>query len=171
MIQPPVHYECRKWRDTDLDNCFMAFACTNDPGANRELANACAKKNILCNCAAPPDAGNCIIPARARKGLLEAAISTAGASPLLAAKLRDEMKNMLAHYAEMAKFMALLRPEILKVSQNSAENKVFFAKIASSPFSVWLAGHDYNRCREWLKKNVFVLSTTQIDNIFIKLMS
>lgn len=169
LFLPPVHYECRTWHEKDLDNCFLAFACSNDRNENLKLAHACMRRNIPCNCVSTPDAGTFFLGARASSGKLQVAISSSGASPLLAATMKKELETWLEKKAILARFMGILRRELLNVSKNSRKNRQFFIRLLQSPVPEWLNGGKLNCCMDWLRENMAELSASQIDDMLDKL--
>lgn len=88
--------ERRSFRDADLDQDWLfVVAATNDQNLNREIAEGCRRRGIQVNVVDVPEECSFIFPAVVRKGPLVAAVSTSGASPYAAARLRDDMENAL----------------------------------------------------------------------------
>ena len=165
LIKKPVHYESREWKETDLDGSFLVFACTGSQKTNKIIADSCSARNMLCNCATPPSAGNCMVPARSRTGLLHIAFSTSGASPALAAKIRDEFGNIAQKYENLALFMLLLRNEVLESSGDSCANKTIFQNLLNSNFPKWLDEGRQEMCADWIMEHVPSLTPEQIGQI------
>lgn len=69
----------------------LVFACTDDPALNARIAEDARAAGCWCNIADDPRASDFLVPALLRRGRLTVAIGTAGASPPLAARLRDEL--------------------------------------------------------------------------------
>ena len=67
---------------------------------------------ILVNCAAPPDAGNFIVPSASERGGLTIAVSTGGRSPMLAKLLRRELDEYTAGYAALLEFLEEARARL-----------------------------------------------------------
>lgn len=169
LLAPPVRFECRSWREKDLDGCFLAFACSNDREENKRLALACVKRNIPCNCASDPQAGTFFLGARVDAGCFQLAISSSGASPLLVASMKGELEKWLAKKTKLASFMGMLRDQVLHSSKDSGKNRQIFTRVLDSPVPEWLSQGECDLCREWLCKNISELSVDQIDCIFEKL--
>jgi precorrin-2 dehydrogenase/sirohydrochlorin ferrochelatase len=93
------------------------IAATNDLAVN-ELVCADAKRlGVLVNCIAPPSAGNFIVPSLVRRGGISLAISTGGASPAFAKRLRRDLERFLGHgYPGLLKKMRADRRVKKKVS-------------------------------------------------------
>ncbi len=100
-----------------LGGAFLVFACTDDPALNRRVAEDARAAGALCNVADDP--GNCdfMVPAVLRRGRMTVAVGTAGASPALAAAVRDRLDEILeSEHAllveELARARAAIRQEV-----------------------------------------------------------
>jgi len=86
---------CRRYQTGDLRGARIAVAATDDLAVNRKVCAEAQRRRQLVNCAAPPDAGNFIVPAIVRHGAFTIAISTGGASPSAAKALRQKLERSL----------------------------------------------------------------------------
>lgn len=91
----------------DLDQIFLVFAATGDTGVNRQIQKLARKARVLCNSADAPDQGDFILPAVMNRGDLICAVSTCGASPALARKIRMDLDQ--AYGPEYAMFLVLMK--------------------------------------------------------------
>jgi precorrin-2 dehydrogenase len=103
--QGRVRHVARGYRKTDLRGAFIAVAATDDMDVNLKICRDAEDLSILVNCAAPPDAGNFIVPSASGRGGLTIAVSTAGRSPMLAKLLRREIDKSTAGYAALLEFL------------------------------------------------------------------
>ena len=87
-----IELDLRKYQEGDLQGAFIAIAATNDRMVNQEIFEEAEKQGILLN--AVDDMPRCsfIAPSIVEKGPVTVAISTGGASPALARKLREKME-------------------------------------------------------------------------------
>jgi precorrin-2 dehydrogenase/sirohydrochlorin ferrochelatase len=93
-----------------LDGAFLVIAATNDPGINGAVAAAGRARGLLVNLAAPADvedAGDFVTMASVRRGEMLLALTTGGAGPALAARLKRELEAMFGE--EWGAYVALLR--------------------------------------------------------------
>jgi len=74
----------------------IAFAATDQHAVNAQIADDAAALGLLCNVADDPRAGDFHLPAVHREPGLLVAVSTAGASPARAKRLRDQIAAWLA---------------------------------------------------------------------------
>ena len=79
----------------DLEGVFMAIACTDDTEVNISVFDDAERRAMLVNIVDVPPLCNFILPAIVRTGPLAIAISTAGASPALAKRMKREISEFL----------------------------------------------------------------------------
>ncbi len=155
LNNPHIKFEIGNFNENHLQNCKLVFACTNNDELNKNIANLCANKNILCNCITAPLEGDFIVPALAKpKGKahssLMAALSTEGASPAWARVLRKELEQWLSPHAPMTSLLGRLRPLVLALGDNSEHNKELFRALVNSPLREYLAKGDKVQCEKLL---------------------
>ena len=81
----------RRIEPADLEGTFMAIAATNDTDVNIAVYEEAERRAMLVNVVDVPPLCNFILPAIVRTGPLAIAISTAGASPALAKRMKREI--------------------------------------------------------------------------------
>lgn len=103
----------RLFQEGDLQGAFLAIAATDDPVTNRAVWEEARQRGCLVNVVDDPEHSNFILPAIVRRGDLTIAISTGGASPALARRLRQELEACFgSEYGEIIELLAELRPEL-----------------------------------------------------------
>jgi precorrin-2 dehydrogenase/sirohydrochlorin ferrochelatase len=85
----------REFVEADLDGMFLVVAATDLQAVNHRVAEAARARNVLCNSVDDPPDCDFFYPSVVRRGDLQIAISTAGKSPALAQRLREEIDRML----------------------------------------------------------------------------
>lgn len=106
IVSPEVHpalQECieagkidwkqKKFMVDDLEDAWVVVAATDSPDVNRRVA-LFARSRQLVNVVDQPELGNFHTPAELNRGRLILAVSTGGASPVLACKIRDHLANV-----------------------------------------------------------------------------
>ena len=87
----------------DLEGVFMVIAATDDTDVNIEVYDDAEQRAMLVNIVDVPPLCNFILPAIVRTGPLAIAISTAGASPALAKRMKREISELFGEqYAGLA---------------------------------------------------------------------
>src|SRR4051794_11259378 len=98
-----ISWERRTFQDSDLDGAFLAIAATNDTEVNISVSEGAERRAMLVNVVDVPPLCNFILPAIVRSGPLAIAISTAGASPALAKRMKREIADIYGEpYARLA---------------------------------------------------------------------
>ena len=86
----------REYRPGDVaPGTFLVVTATNRPEVNRAVYHEAVAANVLCNAVDDPPFCDFYFPSVVRRGDLQIAISTAGASPALAQRLRREINDQL----------------------------------------------------------------------------
>jgi siroheme synthase-like protein len=87
----------------DLEGAFLAIAATDDSEVNIGVYEDAEQRAMLVNVVDVPPLCNFILPAIVRSGPLAIAISTAGASPALAKRMKREISELFGEeYARLA---------------------------------------------------------------------
>lgn len=77
----------------------------------REVNAEVAASSGLCNVADDPELCNFILPAVVRRDPIVVGVSTGGASPALAQRIRDDIADVVGpRHAELARLLQALRP-------------------------------------------------------------
>jgi precorrin-2 dehydrogenase/sirohydrochlorin ferrochelatase len=99
-----IHWERRAYAGSpDLEGVFMAIAATDDTDVNIAVYEDAERRAMLVNVVDVPPLCNFILPAIVRSGPLAIAISTAGASPALAKRIKREISELFGEpYARLA---------------------------------------------------------------------
>lgn len=82
----------RRYERGDLEGAFLAFAATNSREVNAAVSLEAAERGVPVNVADMPSEGDFALPSTLRRGGLQVAVSTGGASPTLARRIRDELE-------------------------------------------------------------------------------
>ncbi len=150
---PKVLFEQRAFAPQDLDDKFLALACTSNTKVNRLIADLCEENNILCNIADYPEGSNFIVPSVIRQGDLTLAVSTGGCSPAFTRKVRSELENVFGpHYAAFITLMGRIRPMVLDLGKETSQNTALFRLLVSSPILDELEEGDMDRVAELLNQ-------------------
>ena len=97
-----VRVLCRSYRTSDLNDKWLVIAATDEPELNRAVSEDAARARLFCNVVDQPALCSFQVPAVFRRGLLQIAISTGGASPALAKRIRMELERSYgAVYGEL----------------------------------------------------------------------
>jgi precorrin-2 dehydrogenase/sirohydrochlorin ferrochelatase len=104
-----IALERRPYREGDLESAMLAYAATDDPAVNRAVWEEAERRRVWLNVADRPELCHFFAPAVVRRGDLTIAVSTDGASPALARRIREDLERRLGD--EPARALAALRAE------------------------------------------------------------
>ncbi len=122
----------REYETGDLEATFIAIAATNDTDVNIGVYQDAERRAMLVNVVDVPPLCNFILPAIVRTGPLAIAISTAGASPALAKRIRDEIAEAYGTpYARLAELLNEVRGWAKGTLPTYQDRKVFFESIVN----------------------------------------
>src|SRR3982750_3009942 len=116
----------------DLEGVFMVIACTDDSEVNIGIFDDAEQRAMLVNIVDVPPLCNFILPAIVRTGPLAIAISTAGASPALAKRMKREIGDTFGPaYAELAELLNDVRGWAKSTLPTYDDRKAFFEGIVN----------------------------------------
>ncbi|KDE19766.1 sirohydrochlorin ferrochelatase [Acetobacter aceti 1023] len=96
-----------------LAGCRLVYLATNDRYLNRDLAAVCKAQNVPVCAVDDPAISTFITPALVTRGKVQIAISTGGAAPVLARRLRTMVEHILPEgLYHLANFMSAMRNEL-----------------------------------------------------------
>ena len=127
-----IRWEQRAYAPSDLEGSFMAIAATNDTEVNIRVYDEAENRAMLVNVVDVPPLCNFILPAIIRTGPLAIAISTAGASPALAKRIRDQIADEYGEpYAKLAIILNEVRGWAKGTLPTYGDRKRFFESIVA----------------------------------------
>jgi precorrin-2 dehydrogenase / sirohydrochlorin ferrochelatase len=128
----------------DLEGVFMVIACTDSTETNIAIYEDAEARAMLVNIVDVPPLCNFILPAIVRTGPLAIAISTAGASPALAKRMKTEVAELFGEeYAELAVMLNDVRGWAKGTLATYQDRKDFFEGIVNGdpdPIALLKAG-------------------------------
>lgn len=127
-----IEWDRREYRPEDLEGTFMVIAATNDSEVNIGVFHDADRHAMLVNVVDVPPLCNFILPAIVRTGPLAIAISTAGASPALAKRMKREVSELFGEeYARLAVLLNEARGWAKGTLPTYRDRKAFFEGIVN----------------------------------------
>jgi precorrin-2 dehydrogenase/sirohydrochlorin ferrochelatase len=136
----------REYEPGDLEGTFIVIAATNDTDVNIRVFDDAERRAMLVNVVDVPPLCNFILPAIVRTGPLAIAISTAGASPALAKRIKAQVAAEFGEpYARLAVILNEVRGWAKGTLPTYQDRKAFFEAIVNGspdPIELLRAGDE-----------------------------
>ena len=127
-----IELELRSFSESDLDGKFLAVAATASESLNKLIYREAHRRGVLCNVVDVPEYCDFFYPAVVRRGDLQIAVSTAGQSPSLAQKIRQQLERQFGEgYAEWVEQLGETRRLILASDLDQATKWELLHSLAS----------------------------------------
>jgi siroheme synthase-like protein len=132
LLELPVEWLPRAYYSTDLRGRFLVVAATSSTPLNRRVFADAEARSLLCNVVDDPELCSFILPAVHRRDPIVLAVSTGGASPALAKRLRDELGAQIdERHVELAYRLRELRPWVKAQFSSYDERRDFFDSLVA----------------------------------------
>lgn len=127
-----IEWQRRPYEAADLDGAFLVVAATSDKELNTTVYRDAEARSMLVNVVDVPALCNFILPAIVRQGPIAVAISTSGASPALAKRMKREIAASVGpEYAELASLLDEVRDWAKQTLPTYDDRKNFFEGIVN----------------------------------------
>ena len=168
VVSPEICEELRRWADagdieyqqraflpTDVQGQAIVIAATNQKSTNHEVAKLAESQGIPVNVVDDPEVGSFIMPSVIDRTPVQIAISTGGASPVLARLLRSKLETFIpAAYGRLATLLEEFRQKAKERFGTSDNTRRFWEDILEGQVAdLLIAGKD-KAARETLEKAI-----------------
>ncbi|EMY5507080.1 MULTISPECIES: NAD(P)-binding protein [Bacillus] len=127
-----IRWYQREYEKNDIQGAFLVVAASSDAVLNEQIAED-STENQLVNVITNPESGNVHFPAAIHRGLLNVAVSTGGASPKLAKKIRDDIANKYDEaYESYLDFLYEVRIKVKELQIEKRERNTLLQEVLKS---------------------------------------
>ncbi|MGH9512429.1 MAG: precorrin-2 dehydrogenase/sirohydrochlorin ferrochelatase family protein [Terriglobales bacterium] len=127
-----ITWQRRAFEQSDLEGATLVIAATSSAIVNDSVFVEAQRKGIFCNSVDDPEHCDFFYPAVVRRGDFQVAISTAGHSPALAQRLRNELEERFGpEYAGWVSELGKARQQLFAVEMNAEERRRKLHELAS----------------------------------------
>jgi len=128
-----VKWVPREYKLGDLEDTYLVYGATNNREVNKEIFIEAKTKAVLVNIVDEIDNCEFIVPAVVKQGDLTIAISTNGKSPMLARKIKEDLKKVYGtKYEKVLEILGNLRQEIINEFPESSTRYSIFKELVYS---------------------------------------
>lgn len=114
----------RRYEEGDLDGASLVIAATDDADTNVRIFEAARRRGLLVNVVDKPDLCNFYVPSTFARGDLRIAISTGGACPALAKRIRLTLEQQFdGRYDTLLECLSIVRRELFEKYPNNGERR------------------------------------------------
>jgi uroporphyrin-III C-methyltransferase/precorrin-2 dehydrogenase/sirohydrochlorin ferrochelatase len=125
----------RHFEDQDLEGCTLVVAATDDEAVNRRVSELAQARNLPVNVVDQPELCSFIVPSMIDRSPVQVAVSTGGASPVLARLLRARLETLIpAAYGRLAALMDEFRAQV-KAKIPAKQRRLFWENVAQGPIA------------------------------------
>ena len=150
-----VKVTSRGFRTEDVDGRLLVVAATDDVAVNEHVHHACARATVLVNCVDDGARSTALFPAIVDRGAVTVAISTGGASPTLARRMRELIEGVLpSNLGALADYLASRRERIKSLLPDIGERRRFWDRAIDSDLAALAARGDVAAADERLGRAV-----------------
>ena len=171
LKQYPQHatHHARTFIDGDINDAYLIIAATNQRTVNSQIASLAHARKILVNVADNPQECSFIVPSVVDRSPVSIAVSTGGASPVLARQLRMKLETMVpSTCGKLAEITEAYREKVKQHFPQAAQRKQFWEKALRGPFAelVYMGNETEARKRldEMLEQD---LDTTEVGEVYL----
>jgi siroheme synthase-like protein len=132
--------------------CQLVIAATNLEEVNRRVAEDARRQGVLVNVVDRPELCTFFVPAVVQREDLQIAVSTSGAAPGLAGRIRGDLEYQYpAWYGIYTAALGIVRREVIDRQLNPSRQHGLLSRLASRDVAEGLKELDFGRCVERLR--------------------
>jgi uroporphyrin-III C-methyltransferase/precorrin-2 dehydrogenase/sirohydrochlorin ferrochelatase len=134
----------REFRDADIDDTVLVIAATDDGAVNRQVSQIAECQRIPVNVVDTPKLCSFIVPSVVDRSPVQVAVSTGGASPVLARLLRARLESFIpSAYGRLAVLVDEFRQRVKQRFPDSRQRRYFWENVLQGRVAELLfAGHE-----------------------------
>ncbi len=131
-----LDHRAKHFEDGDLAGAVMAIAATNDAEVNRAVSRAARALGIPVNVADEPALSTFLMASVVERGPVHVAISTSGASPALARRLRARIEGAVPEgFGHLAALAGRYRAEAIRRLPDPQARRRFWERVMEGPIA------------------------------------
>jgi len=131
-----IEYLAGPFQDSQIAGSRLVIAATDDETVNREVARVASEQLILVNVVDRPELCSFVMPSILDRSPIVIAISSGGASPVLARLLRARLETLIpATYGKLASLVGTFREQVRKRFSHINQRRIFWEEVLQGPIA------------------------------------
>ncbi|MBI4007786.1 MAG: bifunctional precorrin-2 dehydrogenase/sirohydrochlorin ferrochelatase [Planctomycetes bacterium] len=145
----------KRYSEKDLDDTFLVIAATDDAEVNRNVFQDASKKKILVNVVDCPELCSFIVPSSVIRGDLCISISTGGASPALAKRIREDLEKTYGQeYEQYLELLSKMRNAVMSKVKDPEKRRKILQRLAESDVIELIKQHGTEKAEAEMRKKI-----------------
>jgi len=129
-----LQHVAERFSEGMLDGCAIAIAATDDDVVNRQVSEAAIQRNVPINVVDQPELCSFIVPSIVDRSPVVVAVSTGGASPVLARLIRARLETLIpTAYGRLAQLVESFRDKVKARFTHPPKRRVFWEDVLQGP--------------------------------------
>jgi uroporphyrin-III C-methyltransferase/precorrin-2 dehydrogenase/sirohydrochlorin ferrochelatase len=139
-----LEYRAAEFSAPDLDGCTLVIAATDDTAVNQRVSELAQERHIPVNAVDQPALCTFIMPSIIDRSPVVVAVSTGGASPVLARLLRARLETLIpSAYGRLAALVEGFRERVKRRFASTEQRRAFWEDMLQGPVAEMVfAGQD-----------------------------
>lgn len=139
-----IKHLAREFADADIQQPVLVIAATDNRAVNQKISGLARARGIPVNVVDDPELCSFIMPSIVDRSPLQIAISTGGASPVLARMIRTKLEGCIpAGYGRLAGFVDKFRDKVKARFANVNQRRMFWESVLEGSVAERVfAGHE-----------------------------
>ncbi len=145
-----ISYQARGFEDADAASPVLIIAATDDAAVNLRVGELARVRGVPFNLVDNPEQGSFIMPSIVDRSPVQIAVSTGGASPVLARMIRTKLEGCIpAGYGRLAKLVDDFREKVKAKFGKVEQRKQFWETVLEGEVAERVfTGHEDEACAE-----------------------
>ncbi len=131
QAQGVIRHRCKGFEAGDIDRAYqLVIAATDQPAVNEQVSAAAHDQGVPVNVVDHPEACSFIVPSILDRSPVVVAVSTGGASPVLARLIRARLESLIpAAYGRLAEICARYRDRVQARFRHPNDRRGFWERV------------------------------------------
>jgi uroporphyrin-III C-methyltransferase/precorrin-2 dehydrogenase/sirohydrochlorin ferrochelatase len=155
VAEGEIQHKAKDFEPEDISQCVLIVAATDDSEVNRNVSQIAQQKNIPVNVVDQPELCSFVVPSIIDRSPVQVAVSTGGASPVLARLLRARLETLIpASYGRLASLMEEFRDKVKAHFSDGDKRRRFWETVIQGPIAEMMFAGKEEAAREAMHEAV-----------------